>query len=219
MANPQQVNALRTRASQASVWLIGRAKWLEKELGEQRIEPSNSGWEGDDNETVVLKRGDVRELLRGMSEHGHELRAWLQGRGCVVMLTTLLTLAGLSMSAAQATEPPTGTLTLACTGTVATDDNPTTPHAKAPEQRVSLGVIVDFASRKIHGFSYPVPVPIRGIEETEISFVGEDGPFKIVGRLDRVTGDLQTISSRNSDKSYGRVEEYSLKCKPTQRMF
>jgi hypothetical protein len=57
----------------------------------------------------------------------------------------LLALAALST--VQAAEP-TGTLTLACDGTA------TTPKENAKPQPVSMGIVVNFTARTVHGFPY-----------------------------------------------------------------
>jgi len=58
---------------------------------------------------------------------------------------TPLLLALVALSTAQAAEP-TGTLTLACEGTTKLGEK-TDP--------ISMGIIVDFADRTVHGFGYP----------------------------------------------------------------
>jgi hypothetical protein len=123
----------------------------------------------------------------------------------------LLVLASLSI--AQAAEP-TGTLTLACQGTAKLGQK-TDP--------ISKGIIVNFADRTVHGFGYPgasdrfdYPVKITGMNEVIIAFHGlnHDASESISGSIDRVTGDVE---ARNDTPS--AILVYTLKCKPTQRMF
>jgi hypothetical protein len=123
----------------------------------------------------------------------------------------LLALAALST--AQAAEP-TGTLTLACEGQMKFQSEDTKPTLMP----LSFGVIVDFTNRTVQGLPShaEAKVKVNRVNETGIIFGGEDIDLKwsIQGKIDRVTGDL-----RATDKSRYTTTEYSLKCKPTQRMF
>ena len=127
---------------------------------------------------------------------------------------------GVIIALAQAAEP-TGTLTLACEGTVT--ENRISEGVETTEP-VSMGIIVDFGAGMVRGFNFPVP--IRKVDETAITFDGnEPRPIDnkkdgIGGKLDRVTGAMQVTYTR----WYALVSStwdtnYSLKCKPTQRMF
>jgi hypothetical protein len=142
--------------------------------------------------------------------------------------TILLLLAGLSI--AQAAEPK-GTLTLACQGAVS---NSLAPDSK-PEP-ISMGVIVNFAARRVEfGHEVNFPVGITDITETTISFFGHlpNDPvfFSITdGVIDRMTGAVEaeifrrerggtTCDAAGKRKCKSWMASYSLKCKPTQRMF
>jgi hypothetical protein len=101
----------------------------------------------------------------------------------------LLMLASLSI--AQAAEP-TGRLTLACSGT--------TSGIKQDDEPISMGIIVDFADRTVHGFGYPCfpgcfdfPVKITAMNEVTVAFHGssQTGVMSITGSIDRVTGDVR----------------------------
>jgi hypothetical protein len=122
---------------------------------------------------------------------------------------TLLTLAVLST--AQAAEP-TGTLTLACEGT-AVSGNGTNP------EQLSMGIVVDFATRTVEfGHDFQFPVEITNITQTTIKFFGSTGysPLSnLDGVIDRMTGAVEAYIVRE----LGGTMSYSLKCKPTQRMF
>ena len=129
----------------------------------------------------------------------------------------LLVLAGLSI--AQAAEP-TGTLTLACEGTTT---NTLGPDAK-PEP-ISMSVVVNFTTRTVQGFGLlDYPVEITAMNDVIIAFGGADKPNSvgqrsiISGAVDLVTGELGATSAVSG--TTGSVStSYSLKCKPTQRMF
>jgi hypothetical protein len=115
------------------------------------------------------------------------------------------------------------TLTLACQGTTTcgTDD--------AKPEPVSMGIIVNFTNRTVQGFGYPglmdYPVKITAWNDVTVSFGGsrEDRSQRasIFGKIDRVTGDAEAISSVTDAKTGKFVTSltYALKCRPTQRMF
>jgi hypothetical protein len=122
----------------------------------------------------------------------------------------LLALAALST--AQAAEP-TGTLTLACEGTTKVGEK---------LEPISMGIIVDFAARTVHGFGYPglsgrfdFPVKITGMNEVTVAFHGSNQTgVSITGSIDRVTGEAEART-----QTPDLILRYALKCKPTQRMF
>jgi hypothetical protein len=131
----------------------------------------------------------------------------------------LLALAALST--AQAAEPqPTGRLTLACKGTAQAGD------AAKPEP-ISMGIIIDFAAQTVEGFGADALFPIRivTIRETVISFAGSADDHQIGqhihGTIDRVTGDVEAFYTESHTGAEKRswLTIYSLKCKPTHRMF
>lgn len=127
----------------------------------------------------------------------------------------LLALAALST--AQAAEP-TGTLMLACEGTKLFWSQSVQGPVSVP---VSMGIIINFGDRTVQGFDYPggekLPIKITSVSDTMIVFSGFANPGyrQLDGRIDRVTGDIEARATETSILS--RV--YSLKCKPTQRMF
>ena len=140
------------------------------------------------------------------------------------MKTTVAVLALVGLSAAQAAAEP-ATLTLACqgTGTVTT-----MPDAK-PEP-ISMGIIVNFTARTVQGFGDPgsidFPVKITGINEVNVAFYGsmsqgQLGHWSIRGSIDRVTGDVDATYAVTDEKTHTFITStsYSLKCRPTQRMF
>ena len=122
---------------------------------------------------------------------------------CVIALAVMLV--GLSTAHAADT-----TLTLACQGTVTQND--------AKPEPLSMGVIVDFAARTVHGFGYPVE--ITAMDDVIVTFARSTQPT-IDGTIDRVTGDLQAtfvmLSMKNNKVLL--TNHYLLKCRPSQRMF
>ena len=127
---------------------------------------------------------------------------------------------GVIIALSHAAEP-TGTLTLACEGTTT---NTLGPDGK-PEP-ISMGVIVNFTTQTVQGFGSGLldyPVEITAANEVIIAFSGANKPsnvgqHNISGAIDLVTGELEATSSFWS--TTGSVStSYSLKCKPTQRMF
>jgi len=136
-------------------------------------------------------------------------------RGRPMNASILLALAALST--AQAAEPET--LTLACQGTMTdpqkNDDKPTP---------ISMGIIVDFANRTVHGFGsnpgfpsrFEFPVKITDMNEANLAFQGSNQIGEsITGSIDRVTGDVEARAEMTQDW----IVLYLLKCKPTQRLF
>jgi hypothetical protein len=129
----------------------------------------------------------------------------------------------VGLSTAQAADT---TLTLACQGTATV----TTMDAK-PEP-ISMGIIVNFTNRTVHGFGYPgfgglmdFPVKITGMDEVTVVFGGSDSKSaiekSISGSIDRVTGDVEATSSAHDAKTGKTLTStsYALKCRPAQRMF
>jgi hypothetical protein len=139
-------------------------------------------------------------------------------------------LAFLGLATAQAAEP-TGTVTLACQGEKMTTSLPAGP-LKDP---VSMGIIVDLTARTVNGLdSWSNPIPITSLTETIATFEYDEhrpnGQIKIYGWINRVTGDMNASIEREGKalRDEGSVKSgtlinlrslYTLKCKPTQRMF
>jgi hypothetical protein len=130
-------------------------------------------------------------------------------------LAMLLALAGLST--AHAAEP-TGTLTLVCEGVKETLIG---SDVIGDRERVSMGLVVNFTKRTVEGIPGATPAALDAITETTADFTystrSEDGMVQPrgSGHIDRMTGDLWARFYEVSKLSV----EYSLKCKPTQRMF
>ena len=133
-------------------------------------------------------------------------------------LNVLAVVVALCADVTQAAEP-TGTLTLACQGTVT---NNTKPDAK-PEQ-ITMGIVVNFTARTVAGFTYPgleeFPVVIRDANEVLITFAGsnESGSSIVAGDINRVTGELWANSTMRDAQTSKIVvsTSYSLQCRPTQ---
>jgi hypothetical protein len=132
----------------------------------------------------------------------------------------IILVAGLS-TMAQAAE--TGTLTLACKGMTALGD--------ANPDPVSMGLIVNFTTGTVQGFGNPglldYPVKITGINDVTVAFGGgserqlTSDHVSITGSIDRVTGDVEAtkiMANAKTGNVYASLT-YSLKCRPTQRMF
>jgi hypothetical protein len=77
------------------------------------------------------------------------------------------------------------------------------------------GVIVNFTTRTVLGFTYPdatLPVTISEFDYVHMLFGGFSGNWITQGSIDRVTGDTAATTTRSTT-------EYALKCRPAQRMF
>jgi hypothetical protein len=132
---------------------------------------------------------------------------------CYVTPMKVAMLLALGLSVAHAAEP-TGTVMLACEGTK-TPSGLKTPDSK-PES-VSMGMNFDFKAQTIYGLSFEFRrIVISQVTETTITFDGsnEDKEHAVHGIINRVTGVLQAKEAIRT-----MVFGYSLKCKPTQRMF
>jgi hypothetical protein len=158
---------------------------------------------------AALAKPGVRCLI--LSEH--------EG-GNMKPAAAMILVAGLSTTA-QAVE--TGTLTLACKGTIVAG------YEGAKPDPISMGLIVSFTAGTVQGFGDPglldVPIKITGINEVTVSFRGSarvlDSDWSMSGSIDRVTGDVDA-SQISTDPKTGKMitsSGYSLKCRPTQRMF
>jgi hypothetical protein len=131
----------------------------------------------------------------------------------------LLVVVGLSTMA----QAQPGTLTLACKGTTTTSLPDTKPEP------LTMGIIVNFATRTVQGFGHPglldYPVKITGANDVTVAFSGshDDGTSisSISGTIDRVTGTVEATSALISRKTHEiqMSTTYDLQCRPTQRMF
>ena len=73
---------------------------------------------------------------------------------------------------------------------------------------------VAFAARTVDGFSF-IRAEIIKVAETSVSFRGSDDTHgSVIGGIDRVTGAVEAFTSLAK-----LTTSYSLKCRPTQRMF
>ena len=135
----------------------------------------------------------------------------------------LLAFAVLSTATAQATEPtaaePTGTVTLACEGT-ASASVPSPPTGREP---VSVGIVLNFAAKSValiegasKGLGWRYPIRIDKVSELAVSFgsADEKAPEFMWGIVGRVSGDAEVYHKHASGQTH-----YSLKCRPTQRIF
>jgi hypothetical protein len=120
-------------------------------------------------------------------------------------------------------QPADATLTLACQGTVTVGTEEPKPEP------VSMGIIVNFTNRTVQGFGNPnfrdYPVNITAWNDVTVAFSGsQDDRFskaRIIGSIDRVTGDAEATSMVTDAKTGKMImsTSYALKCRPTQRMF
>jgi hypothetical protein len=134
----------------------------------------------------------------------------LRTSSCVIALNAIV--AAVSMTAQAADE----TLTLACQGTTTTKIGGGPPK----QEPFSMGVTVDFTDRTVAAGFMPRFGVFREkinsiINERTVDFAAMDKSSDgISGSIDRVTGDLEAYSVVGN-----WIINYSLKCRPTQRMF
>jgi hypothetical protein len=161
---------------------------------------------------IILAKASVRCLI--LSEGGN-----MKSTAAMILVACLST-------TAQAVE--TGTLTLACKGTTVSG----IPDAK-PEP-FSMSLIVNSTAGTVQGFGVPglrdPPVRITGINEVTVAFGGSTAAsapvpglsnWSLNGTIDRVTGEVEASEMATDAKTGNRIylTSYSLKCRPTQRMF
>jgi hypothetical protein len=138
-------------------------------------------------------------------------------RSCSRVISLIAIVACLSMTA-QAADT---TLTLACKGTAdMTGIGDTGP--------VSMGLVVNLTTRTVHGFreqftNSEAQLTITEVKETIFVLRGQFGPFvdrpimDLSGVMDRMTGDVTVTATQRPPVEFTKT--YSLKCRPTQRMF
>jgi hypothetical protein len=131
----------------------------------------------------------------------------------VIALTA--TVAGPTAQAADAT------LMLACQGTrTYREEGGLNPLEST--KPISMGIIIDLTARTVTGLGHDPQPTITSINETAIRFgsflSNEDGVSTVYGTLDRLTGDMAATSTFSRTTGNSRWS-YSLKCRPTQRMF
>jgi hypothetical protein len=122
------------------------------------------------------------------------------------------------MVAGPTAQAADSTLTLACKGTT------TSGLEDAKPEPVSMGIIVNFTNRTVHGFVFPAK--ITDADEVTVSFEGSK-PYSASaiwynrGGIDRVTGDVEATFTQ-SDTKTGHIfasTNWLLKCRPALRMF
>jgi hypothetical protein len=123
--------------------------------------------------------------------------------------------------AATAQAQTAATLTLACKGTV-------TSSLNSKPEPLSMGLIINFTTRTVHGFGVPgadYPLTITAANETMVTFSGQHkdtfSTESLGGSIDRVTGDLDATSSTYDEMAHKPLYRttFSLQCRPAQRMF
>ena len=126
--------------------------------------------------------------------------------------TILLALAGLCASTVLADEP-TGTLTLACTGTETYQRGAGT----GSEQQINISITVDFQKKSVTGLS-DSRVAISNVDETTITLSGAATGWVMNGGIDRVTGSLYAVSIRSDPSTRQTILSisYNLQCQPAQ---
>ena len=136
------------------------------------------------------------------------------------MARVTLIIAAATLLCPNAEAQQSATLTLACQGA-------TSSEAQEKPEPISMGIIVNFATRTVHGFNPPdsYSVAIDGENDVMISFHGiqqkGDVTSMVTGTIDRVTGDAwaeQRIFNVKGSGSGFRTT-YVLKCIPAQRKF
>jgi hypothetical protein len=131
----------------------------------------------------------------------------------------------IAMIASPTAQAADTTLTLACQGTMTA----TTAGTEDKPEPISMGIIVNFTKKTVHGFGDPLfgeqRIKITGVTETAVYFSPDDKFQNMsqggMGAIDRVTGDLWADFTATDAKTGKTITStsYALKCRPTQRMF
>jgi hypothetical protein len=89
-----------------------------------------------------------------------------------------------------------------------------------------MGLMIDFTSKTVAGFERLFPgggaAKIIVVDKTTIGFSGVNAfGGTVFGTIDRITGDVEAATEfwSHEPKKLLWARGYSLKCKPTQRMF
>jgi len=132
-------------------------------------------------------------------------------RTCSIALSAMVTCGLVTAQAADET------LTLACQGIgvskFGATDQPT-------QEAMSFGVIVNLTARTVEGFPvWNLPVKVTAANQAAIEFEGSETSGatlirRLNGTIDRVTGGAWATFTMGP-----AVVNFSLKCRPTQRMF
>jgi hypothetical protein len=117
-------------------------------------------------------------------------------------------LAATAIAALMATPVIAQPVTLACEGTIS---RPNLPSSTGEP----ITIVVNFAAGTVSGFLFPAKLNLANDQEHHIGFSGESGNSKIIGYIDRVTGDVFASITGAESGSH----DLELKCKPAQRMF
>jgi hypothetical protein len=90
-----------------------------------------------------------------------------------------------------------------------------------------MGIVVNFSDRIVHGFGLPSAFPLKITDVDDVSAMfsaSEPKPsvtqWNIHGRINRLTGHMEAISSTTDMKTGQSITStsFALKCRPAQRM-
>jgi hypothetical protein len=127
----------------------------------------------------------------------------------------------MSISIAQVAEP-TGTLTLACKGTVQHGiPGPGNDYPKQDNpEPVAMSLVLNLMTRKLEitGFDLLFPIEIAHMTETLVFINSGNSSRGIIATINRLTGEMEAKDIVQENGLYSTTS-YELKCKPTQRMF
>jgi bifunctional non-homologous end joining protein LigD len=185
-------------------------------VSKRRDRPYRSGRCAD---WVKVKNPDAPAATRALElvNRGRGMTTLLRRSSCSVALLA-------SLLSTQASGD--STLTLACQGTT------TWAVADAKPEPFRMSIMVDFTKGTVQGFGTPgsnlgddFPLKITGMNDVTIAFGGQSRvlhvEWSINGTIDRVTGDVEATSTQTDAKTLQNVSSliYTLKCRPTQRLF
>jgi hypothetical protein len=139
-----------------------------------------------------------------------------------IVASVVWALALTAMVAGPTAHAADTTLTLACQGTKTFRMEGGANPLESTEP-ISMGIIVDLTARTVTGLDGQPPLTIESVKETTFRFAlfrlverpdGLADTWSVEGTIDRLTGDMTAKRAFRST-----IWSYSLKCRPTQRMF
>jgi len=141
----------------------------------------------------------------------------LRTSASVTALTAMVAASSVTVQAADAT------LRLSCEGTVTVTGN-TKMEADAKPEPVTANVIADFTDGTVQGLFYlrsslDYQVKITAMNKATVTFGGISDRKAVSGKIDRTTGDISATSVSTGGKDLIVLENYALKCRPTQPLF
>ena len=145
---------------------------------------------------------------------------WVQAMNTSALCTSIIALTAMVAAPSMTAQAADTTLTLACQGTVTVYEYPR-GAADAKPDPYSTGITVNLTAHTVQGFGMEYPVKITNINAGTIIFSHSEKQWRLLGQIDRVTGDTEATITNWLDvqrREISNEQLFALKCRPTQRM-